>query len=357
MAATNERQLTPQERAALFMQATRQYYQQLPAYTAGAGETISFDIPKSRLLAKVRLMVEATVKVTHASATSYVASPYAPYTLLRRTELSVNNGFNPFIMNGKQAFLYSLMRDNSSVLYPQTSGRGRNVLGLAASSSGASNKVRFVLDLPLTINDKEPVGLILTQNQETVVTVNLDIADPSAIGSGQAGYTFEYVGDVKVTPFVESFSVPQAPQAVPDLSAMKLVQGSTQAITGAGEQTFKFPTGMIYRKIAFLVEDTNGVGFADTDITSNIEISFNQADFPYRVSPLQLAAINEEFYGKPLPAGAYAFDLTYQGMANYGGTRDYINTERLTEFWLKFNTSKAGQITVVYENLTRLTPQ
>ncbi|MCM3176225.1 cytoplasmic protein [Paenibacillus sp. MER 99-2] len=352
----DQQQISPQHRAALFAQATRQTWQPLPSISATEGDTKSFDLPKTRLTSRIRVQVEAKLNVKHASATSYVPSPFAPYTMLRSIELSVNNGFSPFKISGKQAFMYSVMREDASIVFPKTSGRGKNVQGLVASAAGADNKVRLTLDLPLTINDREPIGLVLTQNQETVVTVTMDIAKADQLGSDQAGYTFA-LSDVKITPFVESFSVPNIPQAIPDLSVLKLVQGATQAITGSGEQTYKFPTGMVYRKFAILIEDTNGKGMTDDEISANLEIIFNQADIPYRVSSKMLAAINEEMYGRTLPDGMYVFDLTYQGVANYGGTRDYINTENLTEFWLKFNTAKAGNITVVYENLTRMRTQ
>jgi hypothetical protein len=55
-----------------------------------------------------------------------------------------------------------------------------------------------------------------------------------------------------------------------------------------------------------------------------------------------------------LANGIYVFDFTYQGLEGYGGARDYIDTEKLTEFWLKFQAAETGKITYVRETLARL---
>ena len=48
------------------------------------------------------------------------------------------------------------------------------------------------------------------------------------------------------------------------------------------------------------------------------------------------------------------FDFSDNGIPNYGGTRDYIDTTKLTMFQLRFNSNKAGRCRIVSENLARL---
>ena len=55
-----------------------------------------------------------------------------------------------------------------------------------------------------------------------------------------------------------------------------------------------------------------------------------------------------------LPKGVYMFDFTNQGIVGMGGSRDIIDTERLTMFQIRFNTIKAGRVTVISEKVTRL---
>jgi hypothetical protein len=51
---------------------------------------------------------------------------------------------------------------------------------------------------------------------------------------------------------------------------------------------------------------------------SKFDIVFNQADTPYSVPADFIKYKNDAAYGSDLPAGAYVFDFTDQGMPNYG---------------------------------------
>lgn len=344
------RKLTPAQRNLLFASATRKHLRVIPAKTGAPGTTLSFEVPKVRLTEAVRLLVEATLTATHASNTTYTPATHAPFTLLKNVRVNINNGFNPYQISGLGLYMLMLMRADADTLTRQTSGRGRTVQGDVSSAGGTANTVRFVVDLPLALNDRDPVGLVLTQNQETTVTVEVDLGTANDIAPAASGYTFA-LSDVTVTPLVESFTVPAVSEAFPDISIVKLVNEKIDAIAGAGPITVRLPVGTTYRKLIFFVADSSGAG---VDITSNIEIALNQSDTPIQINPKLLAAINHELYATPLPTGMYALDLASQGFANYGGSRDYIDTERLTEFWLRFDATAAGSVRVVYEHLSRL---
>lgn len=346
------RRISPAERNARFAMATRQNWQMLPAISGELNSTISFNLPKVRYLSKVRLLVEAVITATHASNTTYTPAPFAPFSLLRKVSMDINNGFSPFKLSGKELYLYSLIRNNAGVYDVKNSGRGRVVQGVTAGASGEANTVRFVADLPVNVNDRDPIGMILLQNEETVVTVTVDFADVEGLAPATSGYTFA-VSNIKVTPMVETFSLPVARDAQPDISVLKLVHSTTQTISGSGVQTLALPVGNTYRKLAVYIEDSSG-GESDADISGNFELVMNQADIPYNIKPSVLAAINQEQFDTILPQGLYVFDFSYQGLSGYGGSRDFIDTERLTEFWFRFNASAAGRITAIYETLSRL---
>ena len=101
-------------------------------------------------------------------------------------------------------------------------------------------------------------------------------------------------------------------------------------------------------------EDDEGNPLKDADFNGNLELVFNTADIPISIKPSVLAAKNHSELGFPLPDGVYVFDWSNQGIPNLGGTRDYVDTERLTEFWVRFSTTKPGKLTVVPETLSRL---
>lgn len=350
-----QRVLTPAERAENFARETRHHLQPITPKAGAEGATIVFDLPKTRMLAKTYLMVEANVKVTHASQTTFTPADFAPFTLLRRVRFEANNGFAPITLSGKELFMYSLATGDARVLDVVTdeTSRAINVMPLKASSSGTVNKIRFIAKLPNTLNDRDPMGLIVLQNPETVAQIEVEFANGTSLLKDTSGYTVE-VQSITVTPLVETFSIPLNPNARPDISLLKLVGSTAFPVVGAGEAVCKLNTGIMYRKLIFYVEDANG-GVADDFITSDIEVVFNQADTPYRVHPKILAAINHEQFKKPLPKGLYMLDLSaFQGMPNYGGSRDYIDSSKLTEFWLRFKVAGACTIRVVHEQLSQL---
>lgn len=353
---SNQRNLSPAARAELFAQMTRQHLQPLAPVAGAADSRISFTLPKSRLLAETKLLINATLRATHDKLKVYTPAPFAPYSLIRQVRIETNTGFTPVRLSGQSAYLMSLLTHQADAMIPVLDGasRARAVQGVVASAGGTDNVVRFTLDLEAVLNARDAAGLILLQNEETVVTVHIDFADAASIAPDAAGFTFQ-LQDVSVSPLIATFSIPAVRDAFPDLSILKLTQEQTEAIPGAGTREIKLPTGTTYRKLAFFVENAAGVGVADTGLTGDIELIFNQADTPYRLRPAHLSAINTGHYGRPLPQGFFTFDFSAgMGLPNFSGARDFVDTERLTEFWLRINPTVSGNVTVIYEILSQL---
>jgi len=350
-----QRVLTAAERAENFARETRQHMQPITSKAATENSSIVFDLPKTRMLSKTYLMVEANVNVKHATQTTFVPAEYAPYTLLRRVRFEANNGFAPITLSGKELFMYSLANMDARVLDVDNAENSRaiNVMPLKASTAGTVNKIKFLIKLPNSLNDRDAVGLIVLQNPESVAQIEVEMNDGKSLFKDATGYTIT-VDNITVTPLVETFSIPLNPNARPDISVLKLIGSTSFPQVGAGEIVCKLQTGIMYRKLIFSVEDANG-GVADDFLTSDIEVVFNQADTPYRINPKILAGINHEQFKRPLPKGLYMLDLTaFQGMANFGGSRDYIDSSKLTEFWLRFKVAGACTVRVVHEQLSKL---
>ena len=167
-----------------------------------------------------------------------------------------------------------------------------------------------------------------------------------------SGYTFA-ISDMKVSVMTDTFTIPAIAEAFPDISVLKLVQERTETVV-AGENIFKLPIGMTYRKLGMILYDTAPSRQIDTDITSTIDLLFNQAESPIRILPEQLAHTNAKQYGEELPNGVYIFDFSDNGIRNLGSARDYVDSERMTEFWIKFTSGSAGTVKFFYETLSRL---
>ncbi|PAE46184.1 hypothetical protein CHH95_21770, partial [Bacillus licheniformis] len=120
---------------------------------------------------------------------------------------------------------------NPDVLLPMKNERALSYIETAASASGKDARIKFQVALPLTLNDRDPVGLVLLQNEETSVTLSIDTAraqDAFALASGDT----VTLKSLKITPTVETFSIPAIKEAMPDISVLKLVnEGRLSAAT------------------------------------------------------------------------------------------------------------------------------
>ena len=350
-------QLTAEQRARLFALSTRQNIQMLAKEQASSGATtLQFNFPKARLLSKVYVKVKADVTVKHASKTTIDVKEFTPYKLIRRIALDLNNGFSPYVVSGEECAMYNILDRNGNIVLEKTNYRNVVKSGtFTASSTGAKNTAEFLLELPVTVNPRDPVGLLLLQNDQTNVTLTVDIANGLDMFIGDlTGYTVD-LANISVVPCLETFSIPANANAYPDLSVIKLVNGRSDSLPAVGQQIVKLSTGTIYRKIIFKVEDADGNPMPIDSISGNFELVFNQADINYSISPEMLKAINTKDLGFELPDGMYVFDFSAGGnITNYGGTRDYIDTEKLTEFWLRFSTTEVGKVKIVSECLARL---
>ena len=345
-------QLSAQQRANLFSMSTRQNLQNMAKKSVQTPNTsIEFSLPKARLLSNIFLKVKASVKVKHASQTTIAADQLTPHRLIRRYSLDLNNGFQPWSISGEGAFILSLIQPNANMCM-EKSAYFDCPSTFKASSTGESNEFFFTIQLPVTLNQRDPVGLILLQSDTTVVDLRVDVGNPADMFPAASGFTFE-IENVEITPMLETFSIPQNASAMPDLSVLKLAQDRVDTITSAGQQEIKLATGTIYRKLALYVTDENGKPSNDL-LTGNIDLVFNTADCNYSLTPDMLRAKNAFDLGHATPDGVYIFDFSNQGVPNFGGVRDYIDTAKLSYFICKLATTGAGKVKVISECLARL---
>ena len=351
----NTQQLTPQQRAALFAANTRQHFQMIAQQEATSGGTmLSFRMPKSRILQSIKILVDAKIKVKHASGTAFTTNMLTPYKVLRNIIVDYNNGFAPIRAGAADIALMNMLNPNAHMLVPAVddSTNCKCPATFTASSAGASNEFSFELDIPLTLNERDPVGLVLAQNAETNIDMTIDIANGSEIVDNASGYSVE-IESVKVTPMTSSFSIPADSRAFPDMSVLKIMDARNEDFS-SGQSHIKLPVGQIYRKMILKFTKTDGSPMTDGDITSNIDLVFNTADVPYSINPRMLRALNKTMIGKAMPSGIYFWDWSYQGISNYGGSRDTIDTETITEFMIRFTSGVAGKVTIISEKLSRL---
>ena len=337
--------LTAAQRAANFAAATRQNFHMLPSQTTTQlGTTMQFTYPKSRLLSKTFLKVEGTVKYTDASAPVMNDNAYG---IFRRVALSLNNGFDPFVVSGKELAAINSVRMNPGVIYDE-------LIKCITNEGEKKISFSFMLELENTLNQRDASSLILLQNESTQVTLSVDItSDITDMLTGRTNNcTLE---SVTVTPCILTYTIPNFSEGFPDLSVIKLVHSRTETLANAGQHILKLETGRIYRKIVLRTFDNNG-SMSNNAINGNIEMLYNTADTPQSIDAEMLRMKNASDFGYKFLDGTYVFDFSgYSGFSNYGGTRDFVDTERLSEFWIRLNTRENNvKVNIIYETLARL---
>lgn len=353
-----DNKITAQQRALLFGASTRQHWQMIGSQDiSGGAQTATFRVPKSRILQGFRLLVDAEIKVK-GSAASIPASEIGklyPYRIIRRLAVNLNNGFSPIVCSGESMAIMNMFTLHPEMIVPNAEDKTlcKAPDTLTCSSEGSTNKFAFMIDVPLTLNDRDPVGLILAQNQETAIDFEVDICNGSEIVNNKNGVTVE-VSKVKLTVATTTYSIPTNANAFPDMSVLKVVDDRTETFAGSGQNHVKLPCGMIYRKLIVKMLNEDGTPMSIDNMTGNLELTLNTADHPYSISPAMLRQINKSQLGMALPEGCFAFDFTYQGISNMGGSRDYIDAERISEFTMRFTTATAGKCVVIAEKLSRL---
>lgn len=346
---------SPEQLLARFNRLTRQNWKTGNTVVGLPGTTVRFELDRVRLSSKLTLRVTAILNSIQAAGADWVPAVWSPFTLIRAIRVNLNNGFAPFSLSGTQLAIYNmLMTDKSNLLARAAAGRGLvlNPIASAAGPGGADNALECIVEVPFVLNDRDTYGLLLTQNAETVATVEIDFGVDGDIAPAAAGYTFA-LGPITVQSEVDTFTIPSDPDSRPDLSMIKVVGATTYPILAA-VNTLRIPRGTIIRKMGIYVMDAVGAGVVDAGITTDMELVMNQSDIPYTIHPRILAGKNTRMYGAPLPQGLWSFDFSYQGMVSYGGTRDYIDTERLSQLDLRFGAGAAGTAWVILEQLARV---
>lgn len=327
------KQISAVQRAQNFAAATRQNLHMLPSKTlTNWGESVQFNYPKARLLSKTFVKVD----VKFSDLPNLPLEGLLPYKIIRRISLDLNNGWIPFNMSGRDLALMNMIRIHE----PNK---------LADTTTNANGEYSFMIELENALNQRDCSAYILLQNESTSCTLSIDLCASAKDFHNNDMGELEYV---KITPMLQTWTIPNYTDAFPDLSVIKLCKSRTESIAGAGEHVVKLDVGTIYRKLAFYVTDENGNGI---DLDTNIELIYNTADTPISIDAKMLRYKNTSDFGFEFPKGMYVFDFSgYASFSGMGGSRDFVDTERLTEFWVRFTTDKACKVTTIQENLSRL---
>jgi len=296
-----------------FVANTRRKIVQLPTQTRpSGGGTTSINLPKTGLLAGILLAIRGSV-----TGTVTTANPLGFASIINRVRLTLNSGIDIFNVSGV-GYNY-LLREVLESEYIDISGQNN---ARSAVTAAAFNLDMFI---PVAINMRDPLGLILLQNEQTLLTLNIDwTADTNVVLTG--GGTV--AAATTAVPYIELFTVPVDPQDFPPINIIHQILEDQQAISGAQDWVYNWPRGNTYMQVLHGV----GVGAAGSDGFTKAQIRVNQSDYLQSTDIPYLDLEFRRMRGRARPAGGLFFDLLgSSGIGNYGLTRDVFNSSLVTD--------------------------
>lgn len=314
----------------------------LESKTRVSGGTSTWQLPRVGYLSYIDIPISMAITGTvgTVNAAGFAAA-------IKRVTLSVNN----------IGYIY----DTSGVGYHFAVRHYLNDYRDPVKASNARAAItattgRLDMRIPVSLNDRDPLGLLLLQNEQTLATLTIQWeTDANLTSTGS-------VGTVTVQPSIYWFTVPENPADRPPINYIHQVLEDSVAISGAGVYNYDVPRGGI------LTHLTLGAGWAasGSDNWSEAILKLQSAYQKWDLTTV-LADINfdatHNYSGVALPAsqrlaGTIPFDFVgTSGLGTYGKLRDAIDSRALTYLRAAVTMSGSGTLYAIRRQLSQLAAQ
>jgi hypothetical protein len=299
----------------------------------GGGTFGPLTLPKTGLLARIYLALRGNIS---GAATSPNALGFA--SIISRMRIQANSGIDIFNVSG--AGYHYLLRNSLESQYIDPVGQSNATTAVSVSA--------FNLDaiIPLALNMRDPTGLIMLQNEQTIVNLFIDWLADASVGTGAT--VALTTGDA----FLEVFTVPPDPKDWPPLNVIHQCLEDQQQIAAAGDFPYYWPRGNTYVG----VYHGAGIGAAGTDSFSRFAVRVNQSDY-LQSTPVDFLDVEYRLQkGRARPAGGVFVDLlSTSGLGCYGLARDMFNSALVTDLASVITATGAVTLFTVRRQLVVLT--
>jgi hypothetical protein len=270
----------------------------------GPSSSRSIELPHAGILSEIRILFEGTV----AAPATGVEDPLWAYRLLQDVRFSGSGQTDLISCRGID--LHALRFIKNPALQRNTE--------FYATTPDENGAFRVMWVIPVASDPTSLVGAVWAQSQASQLTLDLRFASYASVGITGAGAV---TGTVRI---VETFfDPPYHPDGsgrivVPDLTRTHGIITRDQSFGGVGEiaaslarQQATLMRLLSYTDLGSAAGTPNPVNYAAT--TPAVErhtFEYGAIQTPYEFDPAwQLAAMNSEHYGAPLPTGYVALDL------------------------------------------------
>lgn len=316
-----------------FIDATRQNFTQLPAQAYTNEGRLYFDLPKVGLLSRLFLTVKGTMTVTPGTGSATLGERKA-FNMIKRIRLIANSGASIFDVSGYGTYLINNVLRKANEIKDSVVDEGIDAEVYGAGVASGANAWKFGLEIPIAINERDPIGLVLLQNNATQLTLEIEfnpvyganavIAPIVVTGDAVASFA----GNVGV--MMEYFTVPRTKEDYPALNVVHQWLEQQDAIASAGAWNKALLRGNTYMRMIHYVTLNNALNTTDVD---KLRVLYNQSEVPYTIDKLPQLFLQRSRYGKDLPKGTFVHDwYMSSGQVGLGTSRDFINSANVTEF-------------------------
>jgi hypothetical protein len=299
----------------------------------GGGPAQGVQLPKTGLLAGIHLRITGTVGGTVGTVNALGMA-----SIIRRVRLTANSGIQLIDVSGPG--YHYLLRPMLESEYIDVCGQSN------AQDAVTATAANLDMWLPLCVNMRDPVGLIMLQNEQTIITLNIDWEADTAVTSTGTFSSFQAV------PYLVLFTVPTNPASWPKLNRVHQILEDSQSVAGAGEQTYVWQRGNVYLQVA------HGLGLSaasPADAFSRFKVRVNQSDYLVDVGTDFLDMEARVLRGRAREAGTIPYDLLgTSGLGNFGLARDMFNSSLVTDLASIITATGASTLYTVRRQLLTL---
>ncbi len=314
----------------MFQNKTRRKLIPLASQSKGSTNPLVWEIPKTGLLAGIHLAITGSISGTLSNQNALGFS-----SVVNRVRLIGNAGID--IINITGPHYHWLLRDMLE-----------HFIDVCPSSSGRTAITATTFDLgmwlPVCLNGRDPLGLIMLQNEETLLTLEVEFNADANVATG-ATVT------ATVLPSIEIFTVPTDPADYPPLNVLHQIVSDSVAISAAGDYSYRWPRGNTY------VQVIHGCGLNTTpaDSWTEYKLRVNQSENIERYTPALLDLAFARTHGRARVKGVIPIDfIGTSGLGNYGSTRDLLYSALVTELESVVTASAAATLYTVRRQLITL---
>ncbi len=292
-----------------FEQSTRHKWWKIGEKAKGAESPLKFVTDRAGILAGIWLDIRGSVAGTLSAPNALGMS-----SIVREVRLVANIGGEIHRFTGPQ--YHWMIRDDLEDLkdiLPQTTGR----VAVTATTFNIS------MYIPVALNSRDVLGLMLLQNDKTTVTVYVDFEADANVATGAT-----VTATVKA--YGEFFTVPPDVEEMQKeglFSTVLSIIGETQAVAAAGEVTYPYPVG---DKLLSLIHGLGfGVSAADGWSSGSFYVATN--DQLYQFDPALMDLAYSRYHGRARILGVIPLTLiAFSGLGNYASMRDILHTDVVT---------------------------